>query len=215
MSEHEEIKQAIEQAATAVGFRLATEEETKELLSSIPSMEQLELNRIERSEKNNRILLSEGAEETTAILDALWKEADRQTPETLPAFIQKLSESYEHDYGTTCHAMAMAAVGAAWAFDKSDAGGITGAQAGAVMWRFIHHWMSSKSPMKLVKFHDMLYPQYEGEFTDRILSKYVWQDLQEQAKRLLAENTYAAPRVRDHWRDIVAGNVPFGYTVEE
>jgi hypothetical protein len=37
--------------------------------------------------------------------------------------------------------------------------------------------------------------------------------LQDEAKKKLAEETYANPRIIKHWREIVDGKVPFGYGV--
>lgn len=55
-------------------------------------------------------------------------------------FPKKLTEDYGHDYGTIGHAVAASAIGAATAVDHSPTGGITGFQAGAIMWEFIQHW---------------------------------------------------------------------------
>lgn len=67
-------------------------------------------------------------------------EARKQTLETLPAFLQKLAD-YPHTYGTICRAIAAGAIGAARALDQSAHGGITGFQAGAIMWDFCAGWL--------------------------------------------------------------------------
>ena len=207
-----EIKEAIESAATASGFRMMNDQETKEFLESIPSLEEQEAMRLTEAEKHNRRVLTEGTDETTSILDALWTEAGKQTPESLPAFMAKLHTDYQHDYGTVCHAMAMAALGAAWAFDKGPQGGISGFQSGAVMWQFIRHWTGQKGAMKLVQYDEMLYPQYDHKFA-KVLEPHVWQDLQKSAREKL-EYSHAAPQVEEHWQAIVDGKVPFGYRVK-
>lgn len=213
MSEIDDVKSAIEEAATAIGFRLATDAETAELLASIPSLEQQELNRAAQAEASGRILLHEGEEATTAILDALWSEAGAQTPETLTAFMAKLHTDYQHDYGTVCQAVAMAAVGAAWAYDRGPGGGITVFQSGAVMWEFIRHWSGRKGAMRLVSYDDMLYPQYDHKFA-KVLDPSTWAYLQNAAAEKLARR-HGAPEVRAHWQSIVDGVVPFGYRVAE
>lgn len=81
---------------------------------------------------------------------------------------------------------------------------------GCVMWDFIKQW----------KFSDnMLYPQYENDFCEKIISSYTWEYLQKRAKEFLEETNngkwMAAAEVRKHWQSIVDGKVPFGYTVEE
>lgn len=137
------------------------------------------------------------------------------TPEALPTFIAKLTQDYQHDYGTICHAASAAAIGAAWAVDKGPQGGITGFQAGAIMWGFISHWMSYEGqPLRLVNFHDMLYPQHADRF-EKTISPETHSYLVEQAKKMLDERGLAHPDVVAHWERIAAGGVPFGYRVTD
>lgn len=147
---------------------------------------------------------------------AWYTEARQQTLDTLPAFLRHLVEDYTHDYGTICHAVAAAAVAAAQAINASPTGGITGFQAGAVMWEFITAWQGYKGPMRLVQYEHMLYPQYASRFALTITPD-TWTWLQQEAATHLtnAKDDRVATRVADHWRSIVAGQVPFGYHVEE
>lgn len=142
-------------------------------------------------------------------------EAQKQTMETLPEFMRKLSEDYVHDYGTICHALAASAIAAATAMNKSPQGGITGFQARAVMWQFIKGWMMEKGPMQLVRYHDMLYPQYAYKFQQKTITPEIWKDLQTLAKEKVASANNVHPEVMAHWASIVMGHVPFGYKVEE
>jgi hypothetical protein len=208
----DEIVAALTEAATEAGLHLMNDDEAKEFFAGIPSLEEQEAMRLAEAEKQARIVLREGTDATTAILDELWTEAGKQTPESLPAFMAKLHSDYQHDYGTVCHAMAMAALGAAWAFDKGPQGGITGFQSVAVMWKFIRHWTGNKGAMKLVQYDDMLYPQYGHKF-DKVLDPRTWQDLQKSAREKL-ENSHAAPQVEAHWQSIADGVVPFGYRIK-
>lgn len=145
-----------------------------------------------------------------------YKEARDMTMEKLPAFLKKLTEEYNHDYGTICHAIASAAIGAAWAVERTPQGGITGFQAGAIMWEFITHWMSDYEgkPLKLLDYSNMLYPQYDDKFAATI-PQSTWEYLQKEAKKHLKETKDAHPNVKAHWESIVKGNIPFGYTVKE
>lgn len=148
-----------------------------------------------------------------------YKEAENQTLETLPDFLKKLSENYEHDYGTTCHALGAAAVAAAYAMNESPAsyGGITGFQAGAVMWSFIRNWnyKSNKCGLKIFNYDNMLYPQYEDDF-EKTIDKDVWKLIQEEALSLLRNSSdFASNNVVNHWKSIIDGNIPFGYKIEE
>lgn len=144
--------------------------------------------------------------------------AKKQTLETLPAFMKHVLNDYCHDYGTICHAISACAIAAAWAADGSEQGGITGFQAGFVMWDFIRQWRysSNKSALKIIDYDDMLYPQYEYKFTNKEIPQSIWESLKKQAEELLREEkTYAHETVIEHWQRIIDGNVPFGYTVKE
>ena len=157
-------------------------------------------------------------------LEKIWfKEAQEQTIETLPAFINHIMNEYEHDYGTICHAIAACALAAAWATNRHKQGGITGFQAGFVMWDFIKEWkyIENKTGLKIVDYDNMLYPQYENKF-DKVISKKTFEGIQKEAINRLVEyyNTpenerYIHPDVAKHWRSIAAGNAPFGYKIRE
>jgi hypothetical protein len=144
-----------------------------------------------------------------------YEEAKNQTLETLPAFMKKLSEEFEHDYGTICHALASAAIASTWAMNKTEQGGITGFQGGAVMWEFIKNWGygGELKPLRLFDFSHMLYPQYE-EYFDRSISEDTWKWLQKNAQEMLdGDVTRFHPTVITHLQSIVDGTVPFGYAV--
>lgn len=153
-------------------------------------------------------------------LEKEWfEEAKKQTIETLPNFINHIMNNYEHDYGTICHALSACALGAVYAANHHEQGGITGFQAGFVMWDFIREWMYSrnKTGLRIVDYDDMLYPQYEEKF-DKVISKRTFEGIQKVAQERLDElkngNT-AHPYVIKHWKSIVSGNVPFGYRIKE
>jgi hypothetical protein len=141
------------------------------------------------------------------------EEARKQTLETLPEFLRHLTEDYGHDYGTICHAMSAGALAAAWAVNASPQGGITGFQAGAVMWGFVAEWQSLKGkPLRLTDYSEMLFPQYGEKF--KTISPDTWKYLQEKAAENLAGDVeYTSKTVISHWQSIVDGNIPFGLTV--
>jgi hypothetical protein len=153
--------------------------------------------------------------ELKSLRDSWYLEAKKQTIETLPYFLNKLS-TYPHDYNTICYACGAASVAAAWAIDKSPHGGITGFQAGAIMWEFITEWMNEQDkPLQLVHFENMLYPQYEYRFQKQITQE-TWTWLQEQAKLNLEKNQEGTHiEVIEHWKSIINGQIPFGYIVKE
>lgn len=154
-------------------------------------------------------------------LEREWfEEAKKQTLDTLPTFVDHVMNDYAHSYGTVCHAVSACALAAAWAANraKGACGGITGFQAGFVMWDFIKQWNypSNECGLKIVDFDNMLYPQYNDNF-QRILSKSTWEALQTAARKHLesAKPLGTHPDVLAHWESIVSGNIPFGYTVEK
>lgn len=149
-----------------------------------------------------------------------YQRAEEMTLAKLPEFLRELTEDYVHDYGTICHAIAAAAVAAAWAVERSPVGGITGFQAGAIMWEFLTHWQTEyrDKPLRLLDYGNLLYPQYRDRFTG--ISPATWTWVQQQAAEELAAEEMRQPHqaansVVDHWRSIVAGNVPFGLRVVE
>jgi len=150
--------------------------------------------------------------------EAWYAEAAKvRTTEELVKFIEHVVHDYNHDYGTICHAVTAAAIAAAWTVNRDPRqGGITGFQAGCIMWEFIRRWMQKEGPLMLRSYKDMLYPQYDHRF-DTVISEEIWEYLQQAAKDNL-ENTkeeHAASNVIEHWKSIAAGKVPFGYTVKK
>lgn len=136
-----------------------------------------------------------------------------KTPEALAAFAQRLYGETQHDYSTCVYAISAVALAAAEF--GADALGITGFQAGAVMWEFIQHWTNpgDGGPMRLLTYHNMLFPQYEEKF-DKTIPEDTATYLREQAaKNLLDVQPYTSRAVVEHWRKIADGWLPFGYRV--
>lgn len=145
-----------------------------------------------------------------------FEEACRMKAENLPAFYEKMTHAYNHDYGTACHAVAACALAAAWAACGENDIGLSGFQAGFVMWDFIKNWtkIGNECGLRLVDYDDMLYPQYEHKF-DKVIDDDVWKAIQNKAKKNIETNDSACDAVFQHWRKIANGQVPFGYRVEE
>ena len=141
-------------------------------------------------------------------------QAKDQTLESLQGFINHIINDYEHDYGTICHAMSACSIATMWAINKTDQRGITGFQAGAIMWEFIKHWnyTDNKTGMKMVNYDDMLYPQYDYKF-QKTITESIWKSIQDVANNRLKENKTAHPKVIAHWKSIVNGKIPFGYKI--
>ena len=147
-----------------------------------------------------------------------YKQAKAQTLDTLQEFLRHLTEDYVHDYGTICHAVAASGVAAMNAVNHSPTGGITGFQAGAVMWEVIRAWnafgLADDVPMRIVHYDNLLYPQYADKFALTI-SRDTWGWVQARAQQLIAGGGSSHPEVQAHWQSIVDGQVPFGLTVKE
>jgi hypothetical protein len=146
-----------------------------------------------------------------------WYElAKKQTIESLPEFANKILDGYIHDYGTICHAISAISIASAWAANAHPNAGITGFQAGAVMWEFIKNWTytSNKTGLIIVDYDKMMYPQYEDDF-QKTISENTFKNMQKECAKLLAETERAHPEVVNHWQSIVNGIVPFGYVVKD
>lgn len=117
-----------------------------------------------------------------------YEEANGINLEDLPNFIKRLTEEYHHDYGTICHAITASSIATANAINKSKYGGITGFQAGAIMWEFIRHWNfeNNKTGLKILDYDNFLYPQYGDKFSKTIASE-TWAALQKEAKLKIEE----------------------------
>lgn len=158
-------------------------------------------------------------ENDRAEIDSWFEQASKQTFKTLPEFIRHVMNDYEHDYGTVCHAIAACAVATAWACNKMDGacGGITGYQAGAVMWTFICRWNypRNKCGLRITDFDNLLYPQYESYF-EKTISPETWEAIQREAKKLLERiDPFTSGAVVEHWRHLADGEVPFGFKVSD
>lgn len=143
-------------------------------------------------------------------------QAETQTLETLPQFINHLMNDYEHNYGTSIKATMTAMIATFNACDKSEQGGFTGFQVGFIPWLMMNEfWGESEVGRKVIDFEHMLYPQYADKF-EKTMSSKIWNKLQEIAKERMkepVENFH--PDVREHIAKIAAGQVPFGYTVKD
>lgn len=164
---------------------------------------------------SDKIALNEESNEFRDIQKEWYEQAAKvKNLEELIQFVDHILGDYYHDYGTMVRAISAMIQATAWMGANSL--GITGFQAGCVMWDFIHHWMYSdnKAGLKLLNYDNMLYPQYKHIF-EKTISKDVWEELQKEASRKLETNDYAHERVIEHWRSIVNGIVPFGYEVKD
>ena len=147
----------------------------------------------------------------------LYKEAMKQTPDTIGDFVKHAMCDYQHDYGSVCVAVAACAIAGVYAADNTPQGGITGFQAGFVMWEFARQMVYSgnKCGLRMIDYDNMIYPQYADKF-EKTITKETFELLQKTAKeKLEIDSEHAQPAVIEHWKSIASGNVPFGYTVKD
>ncbi len=143
------------------------------------------------------------------------KGKDINTVEELCDLIKEAEEKFNYDYGVAPRSIG--AVSAVVANYLSHKMGITRYQASFAMWDFIMGYVktNNKCGMKLVDYDDMLYPQYDYKYA-KTISSHTWEQIQKEAKEMLAKDkAFAHPAVREHWKSIVEGNVPFGYVVSD
>lgn len=69
-------------------------------------------------------------------------------------------------------------------------------------------------PKRVLNYGDMLYPAYEYLF-DYSMSPGTWTWIQNKARENLKSSPWAADQVRDHWRKIAGGEIPFGWGVNK
>ena len=140
------------------------------------------------------------------------KRKEIKTFDDLVKFLEYVKDNCNCGYGEAPRAAAQAALAAAWYICGEF--GLTGFQAGFVMWDFIKGWLYdyNKCGLMLVDYDNMLYPQYADKFEKTITSD-VFKALQKTAEENLKNKEYCHPYVVKHWQSIVDGKVPFGYRV--
>ena len=145
----------------------------------------------------------------------LCKEAKKQTPDTIGDFVKHAMCDYPNDYGSVCVAVAACALAGVYAADSLPQGGITGFQAGFIMFEFARQicYPGNKCGLRMINYDDMLYPQYENKFRQTI-SKETFESLQKTADEKLKAD-WAHPIVEEHWKSIVSGNAPFWYIIDD
>ena len=121
------------------------------------------------------------------------------TQDELQAYIGALVNR-PHDYGTCVYAMSMAATAAF--YYASHKLGVTGFQASCADMDFIRRTRSIKGGFRLVKYENLLYPQYcDNEhfpsWQELMRNNAQW--LKDEAVKLLAERKEVAPAVAEHW----------------
>lgn len=123
------------------------------------------------------------------------------TIEDLSTYIESLTKR-EHDYGTCCYAMSLAAT-AAFNYVASQLG-VTGFQASCADLDIIRRTRNIDGPFMLIRGEDMLYPQYnlQEKLREAMEGWSTW--AAEQAREKLATSPDASERVIAHWKQLAA-----------
>lgn len=118
--------------------------------------------------------------------------AKKLKPRELAGFIDEMMKE-SLDYGSICCCVAAAALGAANSVNHHEKGGITGFQAGAVMWEFVRQWNYSSNELGLaiIDYDNLFYSQYADKFGKRPISQEQFDKLQAKAKKALADDVRA------------------------
>ena len=163
-------------------------------------------------ENKKNVKSDEVSNEFTLKQELVEKRQNIKSFDDLVEFLQHVKDNCNCGYGEAPRSIAQASLAVAWYL--SNEFGITGFQAGCVMWDFLRDWhfRSNKCGLKLIDYDMMLYPQYDYRF-EKTIHQTVWEELQKQAKENLKDKDSAHPDVVAHWESIAAGNVPFGYVV--
>ena len=145
----------------------------------------------------------------------LYSLAKHQTPETIGKFINDVMSMDDIDYGTVVDCIAACAIAGAAAGDNHKNGGITGFQAGYVMWQFIRNYIYeyNKCGLRMIDWDKMLYHQDESLF-DKVIPQNVFERLQKQAKEEI-QIEWLSEEQKQHLQSIIDGIPPFGYTLQK
>jgi len=119
----------------------------------------------------------------------------------------KTNESYQ-SYGGVVAAMGQAALAVSHYFSREF--GITGFQAGAVMWEFVQGWnyTDNKCGLRILNYDDLMYPQYDYKFYPFTITPECHEVLKKEAKAKLEKEDKAHPDVKRRWEDLADGFLP-------
>lgn len=137
-------------------------------------------------------------------------------PKELAKFVEKVSAE-PHDYGTIVMACAAAMKAAFNVVNASPSGGITGFQAGCLMWEMIEEFgmFGEDAQLRILDFADVMYPQYDHKFLNCVDPERA-KLLADLAKRRLAESTVGIhPEVRARMEQVSRGEFPEFITAGE
>ena len=148
-------------------------------------------------------------------LNEEWLKFEPKSEKELFRFIHELTTKYQNDYGTSVH-LAVALMKAVFEYVE-HLEGFTGFQVDCMKWLVLKKifLVNDVIGMKLVKYSDILYPQYIEKFGKTIIDKEQHNLIVKMAKDKLAKHSMASVSVIEHWKRLVAGWLPTYIVVEE
>lgn len=147
---------------------------------------------------------------------AQWMERAKSVSsmEDLTTFLTELIE-FKHDYNTIVEAVVAGMYATLKMLDRSKAGGLSGFQASALGLKLLAEINDWRGPFRVIRYSDMLYPQYAYRF-EKTIDASTWSWLREEAVKLLhaQESRDGLEPVQAHWKSILEKfEIPFGYTL--
>jgi hypothetical protein len=144
----------------------------------------------------------------------------REKVKTIKEFAELLEEAEKdaNDYGSIVACCSLMMNAAFSLVNSGPSGGITGFQAGCLMWEMVQRYgmFGDKPILRITNYKDLLYPQYADKFGT--ISRDSWESVQTHAKaeyERLKDDQFCSPRVLAHMRAVADGEVPFGLRVVE
>ena len=127
---------------------------------------------------------------------------------SLDEFYRHLTQDYQHDYGTCCHAIIAMAVAAIEKMSREF--GITGFQHSCVMWGIISREFHdhNKLGLRLLDYDNLLYPQFQDEFRQSEISEEQAEKIRKQAQANIDEGGMVAHAVEEWWKKLASGWLP-------
>lgn len=140
--------------------------------------------------------------------------ASEMTLDRLPDFLRMMLGTRPDREVGIFHAFVAGALATIIAMAKAYGQALRPQTADRVMFMFCTRWKGIVGPIRLMRFDLMLFPAFEKQFKTTI-SPPIWEYLQKAASKRLLSPSPAPQGWREHWSKITAGEIPFGWTLEE
>jgi hypothetical protein len=160
--------------------------------------------RSDGSEKEDEMKETAQTEREMRETENPWPKSKKELHEYIDSLVDR-----EHDYGTCCYAMSLAAL-AAFNYVAHTLG-CTGFQASCADLNFIGRTRHMKHGFRIIDYENLLYPQYltdERFPTHQQLLSQNREELAKAARELLATRDLACDEVRERWEYVASLGKP-------